>query len=149
MLDEELRGSNMMLAESFDCNCHEIRLVEDDNNPYFMVENFDKPIRKLVLKPNFIAVLSDGNNIKGTNILKPLSNSQESKKCVLLRNIYIDPSMFSTLINKGMLSYSKSMAYFYDLPIECARDNKFNKTDYKKPGAKEKNLGKWEQGIFN
>jgi len=146
MLDEELRGTNAMIVETFDGNNHVFYFVKYDNKYYLKYEGDSKLITKLIIKPDLWVFYKDGGYEHGVNLLKPVFSTD---KKVLAMNYYIDPNIFKNLIDSDMISYSKAMADLYDLPVPYSRDVKFHHNDYKRTNSKELVLSKMRQGIFN
>lgn len=148
MLDETLRGTNALVVETFDENCHVFYLVEKEKNFFLQLENTSNYIKKLIMKPDFWILFEEDGYEHGTRLLKPLDSSQ---KKVLAKNYYIDPSIFHCLINHKLIAYSKAMADLYQFPIIYSSDIQYHHNDYKRQevNKKEKVLEKLRKGIFN
>lgn len=146
MLDDNLRGTKILLAETFDNNSHIFYLVKNEDTYYLQYENIPKLITKLVIKPDLWAFYKDGGYEHGVHLLKPIITS---KNKVLVMNYYIDPGIFHILVNQGLISYSKAMADLYQLPIAYSRDIKYHHADYKRSKNKELVLERMRNGLFN
>lgn len=148
MLDENLRGSNALVVETFDENNHVFYLVKGPVKLYLQFENDCRYITKLVLKPDLWVFFEDGGYEHGSSLLKPLD---PDLKKVLAKNYYIDPSIFHSLVNHKLITYSKAMADLYQLPIVYSFDIKYHHNDYKRQeeGKKEKVLERLRTGKFN
>ena len=148
MLDETLRGTNALVVETFDENCHIFYLVEREKKFFLQLENTSNYIKKLIMKPDLWIFFEEDGYEHWTRLLKPLDSSQKN---VLAKNYYIDPTIFHTLINYKLISYSKAMADLYDLPIVYSRDIGYHHNDYKRQrnSKKEKVLEKLRSGKFN
>lgn len=146
MLDENFRGTDVVVAQTFDDNCHVFSLVRGSNKYYLLYENDSRLIKKLVIKPDLWVFYMEGGYEHGVKLLKPL-NPTESK--ILTKNFIIDPDIFELLINNGLISYSKAMADLYDFDEKYSSDYKYHKRDYKNSKNKEKVLEKMRQGVFN
>ena len=146
MLDEELRGTNALIVETFDSNNHVFYHIEKDGRHYFKMEDDSKLITRLIIKPDLWAFFKNGGYEHGVKLLKPIINS---KSKVLASNYYFDPNMFNVLVSCGLITYSKAMADLYDLPVSYSYDIKYHHNDYKRTKNKELVLGKMRQGIFN
>ena len=66
-----------------------------------------------------------------------------------MMNFDIDPGIFNILIDNNLISYSKSVADLYDLPVSYSRDILYHSNDYKRTKSKELVLSKMKQGVFN
>ena len=146
MLDEELRGTNAMIVETFDNNNHVFYYVEENGLHYFKMEGDSRLITRLIIKPDLWAFFKNGGYEHGVKLLKPVITSN---KKTLAMNFYIDPNIFYTLVSDGLISYSKAMADLYDLPPAYSSDVKYHHNDYKRTKNKELVLSKMRQGIFN
>ncbi len=146
MLDENIRGTNAVIVETFDNNCHVLSLVSINGQYYLQHDQDSKLITKLIIKPDFWAFFKHGGYTNGVDMLKPVFNSC---KKILAMNYYIDPNIFEILIDSDLISYSKAMADLYDLPVSYSRDVKYHHNDYKRTKNKELVLNKMRQGIFN
>lgn len=146
MLDENLRGTNALVVETFDENCHVFNLVEKGNAFFLQLENMPIAIQRLIIKPQLLAFFVDEGIEYGSYLLKPL-NFYVKKN--LARNYYIDPMIFHTLVNYKLISYSKAMADLYELPAAYSRDIKYHHNDYKRTCNKQQVLQKLRQGHFN
>lgn len=145
MLDENLRGTNALVVETFDDNCHVFHLVEKKDTLFLQLENTTSYINKLIIKPDLWIFFDEGYE-HGTRLLKPLN---PNLKKILAKNYYIDPTIFHILINHELISYSKAMADLYDLPVAYSRDIKYHHKDYKNTRNKQQVLQKLRQGHFN
>lgn len=146
MLDETLRGTNALVVETFDDNCHVFYLIKRENKLFLQLENTSTYIKKLIIKPDLWIFFEKSGYEHGTRLLRPLN--QKEKK-ILAKNYYIDPGIFPTLVSYELISYSKAMADLYDLPIIYSRDIKYHHNDYKRTGNKQMVLQKLRQGYFN
>lgn len=146
MLDECLRGTNTIVVETFDYNCHVFNLVNDNDKFYIQYEKDLRLISKLVIKPDLWVFYKDGGYEHGVNLLKPLN--LKAKK-VLASEFYIDPDIFDYLISNELISYSKAMADLYDFEPEYSRDYNYHRRDYKHKKNKDVVLKKLRLGQFN
>lgn len=146
MLNEELRGTKVVLVQTFDNNCHIFSLVKDRDQYYLKYENDSRLIKKMVIKPDFWVFYKDGGYEQGVDLLKPII-SQYSK--VLSMNYDIDPEIFEILINSRLISYSKAMADLYNFDERYSSDYKYHRRDYKHSKNKQLVLEKQRKGIFN
>lgn len=146
MLDNELYGTGVIIVETQDLNSHIIKLVRQSDKLYLKLENEDRFIRKMVIKPNIWFYFADGSFDTGINIIKPCYNNLER---VLAIDFSIDPFIFNRLIDSDLISYSKGVSDLYDLSPAYARDIKYHHRDYKWSRNKEKVLRKLRSGNFN
>lgn len=146
MLDESLRGTNAIVIETFDNNCHVFHLVNNNDQYYLQYDNDNRIITKLVIKPDIWIFYKDGGYDHGVNMLQPIIKSERK---VLAMNFYIDPDIFNILIDSNLISYSKAMADLYELPVSYSRDIKYHHNDYKRTKTKKLVLANLRQGKFN
>lgn len=146
MLDNELCGTDSIVVETQDLNNHVIKLVRSYDRLYLKLENEDRLIRKLVIKPNMWLYFLDGSYDTSINLIKPCHSNLER---ALAFEFSIDPLIFNELIDNDLISYSKGVADLYDLPPVYARDIKYHHRDYKWSRNKEKVLKKLRSGNFN
>lgn len=146
MLDETLRGTNALVVETFDDNCHVFYLVQKGNKFFLQLENTVDYIKKIIMKPDLWIFFEENGYEHGTQLLKPLN---PNLKKILAKNYYIDPDIFATLMDWKLISYSKTMADLYDLPVAYSRDIKYHLNDYKRTDNKQKIIHKLRKGNFN
>lgn len=146
MLDQELRGTNALIVETFDNNSHVFYCIEEDGLHYFKMEGDSRLITRLIIKPDLWVFFKNGGYDHGVSLLKPIIPSIKKN---LAMNFYIDPDIFDDLIKDGLISYSKAMADLYNLPISYSRDIQYHRNDYKRTKNKEMVLSKMKQGVFN
>lgn len=146
MLDNNFRGTNAIIAETFDDNNHVFYFINSSGEAYLRYENDIKLIKRLIIRPNFLVFYIDGSFEYGADLLKPCF-SKDYK--VLVKDFSIDPDIFHKLIKYNLISYSKGMADLYDLPSVFSSDIKYHHNDYKRSKTKEKVLLKQKEGKFN
>lgn len=146
MLDENLRGTKMIVVDSFDHNSHIFKLIKTANIYYLKFEQNPNYIKRLIIKPDFWVFFQDGSYEHGINLLKPLNSSNNK---ILAMNFNIDPEIFGILISQNLISYSKAMADLYDFDPKCSRDYSYHHRDYKHTKNKFQVLQKLREGKFN
>lgn len=146
MLDENLRGTNMIVVDTFDYNSHVFELVLENDKYYLKFENNLNNIKKLIIKPDIWVYFQDGSYEQGVNLLKPLNPSDNK---VLAMDFNIDPNIFDILIAENLISYSKDMADLYDFDPKFSRDYSYHHRDYKHSKNKNQVLQKLKKGLFN
>lgn len=146
MLDNDFRGTNTVVAETFDNNNHIFYFINVGDEAYLRYENDIRLIRKMIIRPNFLTFFVDGGYEYGTSLLKPCFSTKNS---ILVKEFSIDPNIFHKLINYNLISYSKCMADLYNLPIIYSADIKYHHNDYKRSKNKEKVITKLKNGKFN
>lgn len=146
MLDNNFKGTNAIVVETFDDNNHVFYFITSGDEAYLRYENDIKLIKRLIIKPNFIVFYVDDSFEYGVDLLKPCL-PKENK--ILVKEFSIDPNIFHNLIKHNLISYSKGMADLYNLPVVYSSDIKYHHNDYKRTGNKEKVLSKFREGNFN
>ena len=146
MLDDILRGTNVIVVETFDHNYHVFSLIKDNQQFFLQLKSNPKLITKLVIKPDLWVFFKEGGYEHGVKLLKPID---QNMKKVLAKDYLIDPDIFDLLIQNNLISYSKAMADLYELPNMFCRDIKYHSNDYKRSKSKELTLMRMKHGIFN
>lgn len=146
MLDENLRGTNMIVVDTFDYNSHVFELILKNSNHYLKFEQNENLIKRLIIKPDFWVYFQDGGYEHGVKLLKPLDPKSDK---VLARDFNIDPEIFSTLVVENLISYSTAMADLYGFDPNFSRDYSYHRRDYKNRKNKEQVLQKLKEGYFN
>lgn len=146
MLDENLRGTNMLVVDTLDYNAHVFELVSEGDKPYLKYEGDSRLIKRLIIKPDCWLYFANGGYEHGTSLLRPIYSSV---KKVLAMDFNIDPNIFDVLIQNGLISYSKAMADLYEFDPTCSKDYNFHRRDYKRKKNKKQVLEKLRSGSFN
>lgn len=146
MLDVELKETKSIIVETEDFNNHVFTMVEEDGQFYLQHEQYPMLINQIVLKPNMKVYFQDGSIEDGKRLLKSYLPDHSG---VLATNFSIDPDIFKKLITYRLISYSKTMAELYQLPIEHSNDISYHTRDYKRSKNQEKILSKLREGNFN
>lgn len=146
MLDENLRGTNMLVVDTFDYNAHVFELILQGEKLYLKFESDSRLIKRLVIKPDCWVYFQNGGYEQGVNLFRPLNPALNK---ILAMDFSIDPDIFQTLIDNGLISYSKAMADLYDLDPIFSSDYSYHTRDYKRKNNRSKVLEKLKNGNFN
>lgn len=144
MLDESLKGKNIIIIETFDEEAYVFDVIEKGNRYFLKLDIFEKLIQQLVIKPNFLVSSEDGFHYDLKEILK-----KRGEEPTYIKNCYIDPTLLQKLAEKYVITYTIGTADMYDLPHEYAKDYEYHYNDYSRKNSKEKVLTKLKSGIFN
>lgn len=146
MLDDKLKGTKMIVVDTFDYNSHVFELFSENEQYYLKFEQDPRLIKKLIIKPDILVFFQNGGYEQGVNLLRPI-NPTTSK--VLAMDFNIDPNIFDVLIQERLISYSTAMADLYDFDSKLSSDYVYHQRDYKHKKNKQQVLQKLRNGQFN
>lgn len=142
MKNELIKEQGRFTATTFDKQIYEFIVY---NNGSMKSEQLPttKSIRRLIIKPNFEAILERNGHLQ----LNTYSVPKSSRKFVQEYNI--SDELLEYLYANQMVMYSTDMAYLYDLDKRYAYDIQYQKRAFKHKKDPEKQLIKQKQGYFD
>lgn len=144
MFDDSLKDKNMIIIETFNDDAYVFDIIKINDEYFLTFNNMKQKIKKLVIRPNFWIFFEDGSYDDFKYILKSIK-----QELTLIKNYYIDPTIFQKLVMDDVITYTIGVADMYDLPKKYAKDYEYHHNDYSRKDSKEKVLTKLKNGIFN
>lgn len=147
MLDNNLKGSNKIVVETFGGNSYTFSFINENNNMFIKCNADPRFIKRIIIKPDLWIYFNDGGYEHGVKFFQSCYNDSRP----LVKKVDIDTNIFNKLVAYKLISYSKGMADLYDFPIAYASDIKYHHNDYKRVGEIQKTrvLNKLKSGNFN
>lgn len=130
-------------AITFDDQIYEF-IVDGEGNIYCDAIIKDRAIKKLIMKPNFEAILVNGGWVS-CDCLARMNGGRKS----LIKDYNISPQLAEKLVLNHSIMYSVDMAYLYGLDYRYAYDREDQTRAFKHVKNPAKRLVKQKQGIFN
>ncbi len=126
MLNNSLKGTSTLILFDFNIIPYMFELKKDlDNDEFYLhSESLQLDVKKIFLQPDCLMQLKDTEEVIHFGNCDSLTNS------TMVSSIYIDPTIFSILIEKDLLAYPIAYASMYHLPEESAHDYQKRKRLY-------------------
>ena len=106
--------------------------------------SFNRPIKRLILKPNIYFVCPDFRSYDMEGFYRSLDMEKD-----YVASFDIDEDLFYELVYKDILRYSTDMAFLYGFDPELAYDRIDNTRAFKHVKDESKILSLQKKGIFN
>lgn len=118
MLNNSLKDTSLLILFDFNMIPYIFELKKDQENDEFYLysESLHLDVKKIFLQPNCLMQLKD------TEQVIHFGNQDELTKSTMISNIYIDPTIFETLVESDLLAYPMTFASMYHLPEESSCD---------------------------
>ncbi|HIT22637.1 MAG TPA: hypothetical protein IAB56_06715 [Candidatus Scybalousia intestinigallinarum] len=126
MLNNSLKDTSLLILFDFNMIPYIFELKKDQENDEFYLysESLHLDVKKIFLQPNCLMQLKD------TEQVIHFGNQDELTKSTMISNIYIDPTIFETLVESDLLAYPMTFASMYHLPEESSCDYQKKKRLY-------------------